>query len=225
MGVQWSPHPGEEEARRAYDAIWVQLGERPIEEMVDLPLVSDPASLATLEVLTKVAPAALFTNVNLFALASCRGVSLSLERGNSDASCALYVWLGMVAGACFGNYKAGYRFGQVGYELVERRGLRRFLARTYSSFGNQVTPWTKHIRAGRDLVRRAFEAANNLGDLTYGAYSSFSLITNLLAAGNSLIGVQREAEHRLAFVQKARFSLVVDIIATQLGLVRYAAPG
>jgi PAS domain S-box-containing protein len=220
VGVEWSPHPGEEEARRAYDAIWVQLGERPIEEMVDLPLVSDPASLATLEVLNKVAPAALFTNVNLFALASCKGVSLSLERGNSDASCALYVWLGMVAGACFGNYKAGYRFGQVGYELVERRGLRRFLARTYSSFGNQVTPWTKHIRAGRDLVRRAFEAANNLGDLTYGAYSSFSLITNLLAAGDSLIGVQREAEHRLAFVQKARFSLVVDIIATQLGLVR-----
>jgi PAS domain S-box-containing protein len=220
VGVEWSPHPGEEEARRAYDATWVQLGERPIEEMVDLPLMSDPASLATLEVLNKVAPAAMYTDVNLFALVCCKGVSLSLERGNSDASCPLYVRLGMVAGACFGDYKAGHRFGQVGYELVEQRGLRRFLARTYVGFGNAVTPWTKHVRAGRDLIRRAFEAANNLGDRTYGAYSSFSLITNLLVAGDSLVDVQREAEHRLAFVQKARFGLAVDIIATQIGLVR-----
>ena len=33
-----------------------------------------------------------------------------------------------------------------------------------------VLPWTRHVRAGRDLVRRAFEAANKNGDLTFAAY-------------------------------------------------------
>ena len=37
-------------------------------------------------------------------------------------------------------------------------------------FGNVVLPWTRHVRAGRDLLRRAFEAANKIGDLTYAAY-------------------------------------------------------
>ena len=93
--------------------------------------MSDPASLATLDVLTKVLPPASFTDANLLSLAVCRAVNLSLERGNSDGSCVAYVWLGQVAGPHFGNYKAGFRFGRLGYELVEKRGLKRFQARTY----------------------------------------------------------------------------------------------
>ena len=87
-------------------------------------------------------------------------------------------------------------------------------------FGNIVLPWTKHVRAGRDLLRRAFEAANKVGDLTYAAYCGNELTTNLLAAGDPLAEVEREAEHGLAFAQKARFEFVVDCIATQLGLIR-----
>ena len=59
LGIDWSPHPTEEEARREYERIWSQLGSRTIEELIDLPLMSDPASLATLDVLTKLGPPAL----------------------------------------------------------------------------------------------------------------------------------------------------------------------
>jgi PAS domain S-box-containing protein len=69
-------------------------------------------------------------------------------------------------------------------------------------------------------LRRAFEVANRTGDLTYAAYSRYALITNLLAAGDPLADVQREAEAGLAFARKAKFGFVVDIIGTQLGLVR-----
>ena len=57
VGIDWSPHPTEEEVRREYERIWAQLGSRAIEELLDLPLMTDPASLATLDVLTKVVPA------------------------------------------------------------------------------------------------------------------------------------------------------------------------
>ena len=57
----------------------------------------------------------------------------------------------MIAGPRFGDYKAGFRFGRLGYDLVEQRGLKRFQARTYMNFGNRVLPWTRHVRAGRDL--------------------------------------------------------------------------
>ncbi len=118
LGVDWSPHPTEDEARRQYERIWSQLGGRAIE--VDLPLMTDRTSLATLDVLTKLAPPALSTDINLFSLVVCRAVNLSLERGNSDGSCAHYAWMGgVVAGPQFGDYQAAYRFGQLGYNLVE----------------------------------------------------------------------------------------------------------
>ena len=137
-------------------------------------------------------------------------VNLSLEHGNSDGSCFAYVWFAIIAGPRFGNYKDGFRFGRLGYELVEKRGLKRYQARTYMSFGDIVMPWAKHVLAGRDLVRRAFDAANEIGDLTFAAYSCNDLITNLLAAGDPLAEVQREAENGLEFAQKARFGLVID---------------
>jgi PAS domain S-box-containing protein len=220
MGVEWSPHPTEEEGRREYERIWSRLGSRAVEELIELPLMSDPASLATLDVLAKVLAAALYTDANLLYLAICRMVNLSLERGNSDGSCFAYVWLGMIAGPHFGNYNAGFRFGRLGYELVEKRGLKRFRARTYSCFGCDVMPWRKHFRACRDLLRRAFEAANETGDLTFAAYSCYHLNTNLLAAGDPLAEVQREAENGLEFAKKARFGLVIDVITGQLGLIR-----
>ena len=220
LGVEWSPHPTKEEVEREYERIWSRLGSREIEELIELPLMNDPESLAILDVLTKVLPAALFTDANLLSLAICNAVNFSLERGNSDGSCIAYVWLGQVAGPHFGNYKAGFRFGRLGYELVEQGDLKRFRARTYMVFGSHVMPWTKHVRAGRDLVHRAFEAANKIGDLCFAAYSCVNLNTNLLESGDPLVEVEREAENGLDFAQKARFGLVIDIINTQLGLIR-----
>src|SRR6202011_4936457 len=90
----------------------------------------------------------------------------------------------------------------------------------YMDFGYGVLPWTRHVRAGRDLVRRAFEVANRTGDLTYAAYCGNQLNANLLAAGDPLAEAEREAEQGLAFAQKARFGFVIDSIAPQLGLIR-----
>ena len=220
LGIEWSPRPAEEEARREYERIWTGLGTRSIEELIELPLMSDPASIATLDVLTKVLSPALFTDANFLSLAICRAVNLSLARGNSDGSCVTYVWLGMIAGPHFGNYRAGFQFGRLGYELAEQRGLKRFQARTYLWFGQFVMPWTKHVRAGRDLMRRAFDAANQVGDLTVAAYSSDALNTNLLAAGDPLAEVQHEAENGLEFAEKVRFGIVTNVIIAQLGLIR-----
>ncbi len=220
LGVEWSAYPTSEEVRREYKRIWSKLGSRTIEELIELPLMSDPASLATLEVLTKVLPTAKHTDANLLSLAICKAVNLSLEGGNADSSCVAYIWLGVVAGPHFGNYQAGFRFGRLGHELVERRGLRPFQARAHQVFASCVMPWTKHVRAGRDLLRRVFEIANKIGDLTFAAYSCANLNTNLLAAGDPLVEVQREIERGLAFAKNARFGHVVDQVSVQLGLVR-----
>jgi PAS domain S-box-containing protein len=220
LGIDWSPHPTEEEARREYDGIWSQLGSRPIEELVDLPMMTDPASLATLDVLTKVFAAAMYTEANLACLVICRAVNLSIERGNCDGSTFAYVMLGAIAGARFGDYRGGFRLGQLGYELVEQRQLTGSQARVYNQFGTHVLPWTRHFKAGRDLLRRAFEVANKNGDPTFSAYSCHALSTNLLAVGDPLPDVQRQAEHGLAFAERTRFRVAIDLITIQLGLIR-----
>jgi PAS domain S-box-containing protein len=219
-GTDWPVHPTREDAMREYDRIWSLIGDRSIEALVDLPLMTDPALLDVLDVLTEVVTPALFCDENLCSLIVCRMVNLSLEHGNSDAACFAYVWLAIIAGPRFGNYRDGFRFGRLGYELVESRGLTRYQARTYMSFGNIVLPWAKHARGGRELIRRAFDAAFRVGDLTFAAYSCSQLITNFLTVGDPLAEVQPEAESGLAFARRARFGIVVNFITAQLALIR-----
>src|SRR5260370_2420113 len=88
------------------------------------------------------------------------------------------------------------------------------------NFGNVVLPWTRHVRTGRDLLRRGFEAANRIGDLIFAVYCCHHMSTNLLAAGDPLDEVQGEAERGLAFAQNMRFGLGIDFSAAQVGLVR-----
>ena len=219
-GTSWSSHPTNDEVRQEYEQILRQLGGRSIEDLIDLPLMNDPEARATLNVLTEVGTSASLTDKNLISLVICRMVNISLENGNSDGSCLAYIGLGMILGPHFGDYQAGFRFGRLGYDLVEKRGLHRYQARVYMLFATIVMPWTKHIQTGQALVRRAFDTANKTGDLGFAAYSCHHLITNLLAAGNSLSEVQREAENGLEFAQKARFGLAIDVLTAQLSLIR-----
>jgi PAS domain S-box-containing protein len=220
LGGEWTPHPTKEQVQQEYNRIWPLIGDREIEELIDLPLMSKPESVAAVEVMDKALPPALFTDTNLFPLLLWRIVNFSLEHGNTDASCYAYVHGGALAGSRFSNYKAGFRLGQLGYDLVELRGLKRFKARTHIGFGVYTVSWTKHWRMARELIRDGFDAANTIGDVTWAAYSWHNLIGNLIATGDPLPAVQLEAERGLAFARKIRFGFVIDNISTQLALIR-----
>jgi len=219
-GIPWSAHPTNEEVQREYEHLWEQVGSRSIETLVDLSLITDPEGRATMDVLTAVVVSAGFTDENLFCLVSCRMANLSLEHGYTDGSCLAYVCLGMLLGPRFGNYSAGFSFGKLGLDLVERRELHRFEARAYFLFASRVSPWTQPVRAGLGLVRRAVDAGTRLGDLTWVGYNLNLLLLGRLFIGDPLADVQREAEASLDFARQFRFRLVLDVATAILGFVR-----
>jgi predicted ATPase/signal transduction histidine kinase len=220
IGIDCPLHPTDEQVRTEYERCLSQLASRQIEDMIDLPLMSDPASIATLDVLTRVPVPALFTDSNLHAAVICLAVGLSIERGNDDASCFHYVWLGSIAWHKFGDFENAHRFAQLGYELVEKRGLQRFGAETYIAFGSNIAPWMKPLSACRDLTRQALDIAMKTGDLRVEIQSRVCLNNLLLPAGDPLIEVQTEAESSLNLAQKAKFGYFVALSDIQLALVR-----
>jgi PAS domain S-box-containing protein len=219
-GTAWSVHPTRDDVLREYQRIWTLLGERKIEELIDLPLITDQDALDTMDVFTEIVTPALMFDEQLSTLVVCRLVTLSLEHGNCDGSCFGYVWLAMFAGPRFDNYKDAFKFGQVGYELVEKRGLTRYQARTYMNIGCTVLPWVRHVVSGRDLIRRAFDAAYRVGDLTFASYSWDQIVTNYLAVGDPLGETQGECEKGLAFARRHGFGLVIHLCGAQMGMIR-----
>jgi PAS domain S-box-containing protein len=217
---QWSPHPTAEDVRRECSRLWRRLESGSIEALLDLPMMSDPDQRATMNVLAALLSPAQFTDVNLFRLVIIRMAALSLEHGNTDGSCVAYALLGGVLGIYWGEPRAGLRVGRLALDLVEKRGFDRLNGAVYSVFALHVAHWTQHLATCKALLRRAFEAAREAGNLTFAAFARVDLVTNLLAIGESLEEVEREAESALVFVQSARFGLISDVITAQLKLIR-----
>jgi PAS domain S-box-containing protein len=220
VGVEWSPHPRDEEVQQEHERLLQLLDGRLIEELIDLPFMSDQDWRATMDVFAQVSPPARFTDKNLHHLLFLRMTNVSLERGNCDASSYAYASLNIVLGHRFGDYQAGFRFGNLAVDLVETRELDSYKARVYMCFGAFVTPWARPASSGQGWIRRALEMANVVGDLTHAAYSARNLTTNLLVSGAPLCVVQRESETGLAFCRKTRFGLISDCFLGQLKLIR-----
>ncbi|MGF6660703.1 PAS domain S-box-containing protein [Paraburkholderia atlantica] len=221
VGIDWSPHPDDATVRREYERIWSLLGDRSIDELIDLPPMGNPIALATVEVLTKLFGPALFTDGNLNCLTICKAISLSLEQGNADASCVAYAQFPWFAGRLFGDYQPGFEFGRLGCKLVERRGLVRFEARTHLAFFVYVARWVQPARQScGDHFRRIFDALDRTGDLPFGAFASSHLVSNLLFIGEPLVEVQRQGETGLAYATKLQFALAIHFIEDQLAVIR-----
>ncbi|MBN1206452.1 MAG: serine/threonine-protein kinase PknK, partial [Myxococcaceae bacterium] len=163
FGLELPPHPSWEQVLEEYARVQEGLRGRRTEELLDLPPMSDPEARAIMSVLVALINPAMYTDWRLLCLILCHGVELSLRYGNADSSCMVYVFFGMVLCAHFGRYQEGYRFGQLGYELVETRGLVGLRARVLLGFGYCINPWTRPLETSGDILQRAFVAAVETG--------------------------------------------------------------
>src|ERR1700719_782068 len=71
FGIDIPAHPTWEQVRAEYETIWLTLSGRPIESLIDLPLMTDPELQAAMRVLSALIPASFSSDLNLFCLHLC----------------------------------------------------------------------------------------------------------------------------------------------------------
>ena len=220
-GIAWPLRPTDDQVHRELDRLWEEIGTRSIESLLDLAPMTDAGCRATMDVLAGLLGSAYSLSPNLLVLAVLQMTRLSLEHGNTDASAMAYTFLGaMILRPRFGRDREGFRFAQLGVDLVEKRGFDRFKARVQVVFAVSVLPWIRHLGASRAVCQRAFQACLDSGDIAYAAYSGFVAITARLGEGAPLEEVQREAESAAGFARRAQFDACADYVDIQLALIR-----
>jgi len=162
-----------------YEAVWQTLNERPIESLIELPLVTDPEVQAAMQVFSALTPNAYFTDFGLFCLQACRMVKISMQHGTSGASALAYSFFGNMLGPAFHRYTDGYRFVKVACDLVEKHGFSAYKAKIYHAMGS-VALWTQPIASAIDFMRATFRAAIEAGDLTFACYFCCEMIHSML---------------------------------------------
>jgi predicted ATPase len=63
FGIDLPAHPTWEQVQADYEMVWRTLDGRPIESLIDLPLMTDPELQAAMRVLSELTPAAYLTDL------------------------------------------------------------------------------------------------------------------------------------------------------------------
>jgi PAS domain S-box-containing protein len=214
FGIDMPAHPTLEQVRLEYQMVWRNLDGRAIENLIDLPLVTDPELQAATDMLSALLPPAYFTDFNLYGLLVCRIVNLSLEYGTNGASANAYAFFGAVLGPVFHRYREGFCFTKLAFDLVEKHGFPAYRAKIHFAMG-MITFWMQPISTAIDFMRATFRHAIETGDLTYACYSLCQSGHGFLLQSDRLDAVWQESEKSLDFTRKASFNDMADAILSQ----------
>jgi PAS domain S-box-containing protein len=208
------------EAAMAYDKLFSKLGGIGIDEVAALPSMADAEARSILEVLRAVHSCAAAVSEPGAVVTVCAAIDLILERGIHDTAPHAFAQLGYLAAWRFNDFESAFRFGQLGYELIERRGLFRFEGLVCLNVSTLVMPWARHVTRCRSVIRRIFEVAHNTGDPYLPLAGGNVLLSNLLLGADPLPEVEREAEICLTFCRTGSYGDYSDALNTQVALIR-----
>src|SRR5713226_8854945 len=214
FGIDLPASPTLEQVQSEYETVWQTLNGRPIENLIDLPLMINPELQAVMQGFSVLIAPAYFTDFRLLCLNLCRMVRVSMQHGTSGASAHAYGYWGTVLGPVFHRYRDAHRFAKLACDLVEKHGFIAYRAKVHYAMGT-VAFWTQPIASAIDCMRGTFRTAIETGDLTFACYGMFQSVTGLLLRNDPLDAVWRESEMALDFARKAKYGDAVDIIRSQ----------
>jgi predicted ATPase len=151
----------------------LSLAGKRIEDLIDLPVMTDPYKLAAMRILSGIVSAAHFSTPDLLPLMAFKQVNLSIKYGNTSVSSCAYATYGLIlSGETVGDIETGYQFGQLALLLLDKFNAKELKARTIFIVNYFVKHWKEHLRETLNPLRDAYSIGMETGDLEYAAYSA-----------------------------------------------------
>jgi predicted ATPase/GAF domain-containing protein len=193
-------------------AVRGNLAERRIADLVDAPEVADPRMRLIIELLVNAAPCAYIGQPEAFPLIALKMVNLSLQHGNTPASCFAYSVYGFMLVAVFDDAEAGYRFSEMSIRLNEKFGDLSLRGTLLHLHGDHINFWYHHIRTDLPILEQAFVCCQQVGDYVYANYLAFETLWQLFEIGGTLDEVLAASGRYLSFSRKSHNEAVLQTI-------------
>ncbi|MEH1790214.1 MAG: AAA family ATPase [Nostoc sp.] len=186
LGVEFPTASDEAKISQVLQTLAGQQSDKRIEELVDLPVMSDATTEAAIQLLgTLFAPICLGMPGLLPTLSSIM-VSLSIDFGNAPGSTVGYAIHGMVLCSFLGQVETGYSFGKLAMNLLDRFNVAEFKATISGFFGSFIQHRQEAIRATIPTLKGSYTAAMETGNFLQSGYSILNYLESNFFGGVEL---------------------------------------
>jgi predicted ATPase len=187
------------------------LGQRSIESLIDLPVMTDAETRMVMSLLTDIwASAYILGDAVLARLISATMVRLSLIHGNVEESAYGYVTHAITVGPVREDYKSAYEFGRLALQVNERFNDSRRRAKIHQQFHAHVALWRKPFQVCIKHAQEACRSGLEAGDFLYASYGAFTETWPAIVATQDLKQFIRDYTPSLALIRKLKVHSFAD---------------
>ncbi|MFN6478944.1 AAA family ATPase [Nostoc sp. DedQUE07] len=207
LGIELPTAPDEAKIGKVLQTVASLQSGRGIEELVDLPIMSDRQTQAAMQLLGILFSPILQAMPGLLPILSATMVSLSLQFGNAPASTVGYMIHGMVLCAFLSEVKTGYSFGRLAMNLLDRFNVGEFKCKILLLFAAWIQHHQESLRATMLTMKDGYATGMETGDFLNAGYNSLNYFIAKLFAGVELdIWEPEIAGYRAVLVQVKQHS-------------------
>ena len=218
LGVRIPAAPTKRDLVQGMVATKILLVFKRVENLAQLPVMTDERDMTTMRLLQLVMTAAYRARPDVFAVAVFQSVMLSVRRGNSPLAAQAYLSYGIILCGVTGDVATGYKFGELALALIDRFDARPLRPRTLFLFNGFIAHWRNHYRDTFAPLREAYRAGLEGGDFDFAGLAAFDYTFQAYWAGENLTSLERE----LAGYAEVFRTLKQEITVRLLNLYRQA---
>ncbi len=171
FGVDFPENPTPSNIGMALQETQVALVERQIQDLFNLPTMTDPEKLAVMNILSKLLPITYICNPLLFTLIALQQINISLKHGNCGASAVAYETYAVILVSLKEDIESSYRFGQLALKLLGKFNASELKCVVIFAVNCFTKHWKEHLKESLNSLLNAYSIALEVGDLEQAAYS------------------------------------------------------
>jgi predicted ATPase/signal transduction histidine kinase/tRNA A-37 threonylcarbamoyl transferase component Bud32 len=184
LGIEFPEHPAPEHVEAALAEVKAAMGGRRIEELLELPPMTDPVMLAAARIFAISASVTYVADPPLFPLSALRQIVIATKYGNTGALTFGYATYGIVLSTT--DIDSAYAAGKLAMQLVERYDARRYGARTSFTWNQFIRHWKEHIRECHAGLLADYQTGLEVGDLEFAGWSAQWRVAQAFFMGQEL---------------------------------------
>ncbi|MCP4691948.1 MAG: serine/threonine-protein kinase PknK, partial [Desulfobacterales bacterium] len=192
LGLKLPEKPGKAAILRQLVKVRMAMTFRHVEDIVDLPEMTDPRELAAMHLIVAAISAIYLCNPELFLVVISVGVTRFLKKGNAPFSPLFYSGYGLILCGVMGYVDVGFRFGLISLELLKRLNANEQKCRVVFTFNFFIRPWKEHLRDSLKPMLEAHRMGVETGDLVFSGHSVSMYCLYAFHVGGRLSRLDRE---------------------------------
>ncbi|WP_375500541.1 AAA family ATPase [uncultured Nostoc sp.] len=192
LGVEFPEHPSQSDIQLAMAELISNLNGKRIEDLIDLPEMTEEQALASMRILSSALGHAYQAFPVIYPLFAFKQINLSLKYGNTSLSAYAYVAYGVILCGVVGDIEFGYQFGKLAASLLTRFNVKEVKAKVIEVFNAAIRHWKEHAKENLKPLLEAYSAGLETGDLEYAAYALNVYCYCSYFLGKELTGLEQE---------------------------------